>query len=111
VGRSAFLPERAQVHRAPRDLPVRRRVSPADSLLAPAEKQLRLGETEQACLTGRQVAERTPKLPEVWEFLGRCYMRMGDPVQARSSYRRYLELAPQGENVLFIRAIVDDGAP
>jgi len=43
----------------------------------------------------------------VWEFLGRCYMRLPDPAEARAAYRRYLELAPDGPRASVIRAIVE----
>jgi predicted RNA polymerase sigma factor len=38
-------------------------------------------------------------------------MRLGKPVEARDAYRRYLQLAPEGANAVFIRAIVDEQEP
>jgi hypothetical protein len=35
-------------------------------------------------------------------------MRLGDSAQARDAYRRFLQLAPDGENTVFIRAIVEE---
>ena len=37
--------------------------------------------------------------------------RLGQPVEARDDYRRYLQLAPEGANTVFIRAIVDVQEP
>jgi hypothetical protein len=107
----ASAPERPQVRRTQHSVPARRRVPPVGDLLVAAEKQLRLGQIEAACVTGRDVAARAPERPEAWELLGRCYMRLGDPEQARACYRRYLELAPQGEDAVFVRAIIGDGSP
>ncbi|HEY5958037.1 MAG TPA: tetratricopeptide repeat protein [Polyangiaceae bacterium] len=63
----------------------------------------------QACIEARLVAKRTPEDPAVWDFLGRCYMRLGQPQEAREYYRKYLSLAPNSKNAPFIRAIVEGG--
>jgi cytochrome c-type biogenesis protein CcmH/NrfG len=52
-------------------------------------------------------SERAPQSPAVWEFLGRCYMRMSEPEEAIASYRKALALAPDGPRAPFIRAIVE----
>jgi hypothetical protein len=80
-----------------------------EALLRPAEEQLARTRIVEACALGRVAAERAPQSPAVWEFLGRCYMRMREPDDAIASYRKALELAPDGPRAPFIRAIVDRG--
>jgi hypothetical protein len=76
-------------------------------LLRPAEDQLGQGRIAEACALGRIASERAPRSSTVWEFLGRCYMRMSEPEDAIASYRKALALAPNGPRAPFIRAIVD----
>ena len=78
------------------------------SRLESAEQRLRSGNIEQACVLGRQAADRAPESPAVWEFLGRCFMRLGEPQEARQHYKRYLALAPGGSNELFVKAMIDE---
>jgi predicted RNA polymerase sigma factor len=35
-------------------------------------------------------------------------MRLGEPAEARTYYRRYLDLAPDGNNAVFIRAMLGE---
>lgn len=77
------------------------------SALDIAEAHLRAGRLEEACAEGRATARHAPAFPAAWEFLGRCYMRLGEPDEARNYYGRYLELAPAATNAVFIRAIVE----
>ncbi|HEY7376888.1 MAG TPA: tetratricopeptide repeat protein, partial [Polyangia bacterium] len=77
-------------------------------LLESAEAHLRAGLIEEACVEGDAATRQAPSSPPAWEFLGRCYMRLGEPAQARDYYRRYLQLAPDGTRAVFIRAIVDE---
>jgi hypothetical protein len=77
-------------------------------LLESAEARLRAGRIEEACVEGRAAARHAPASSAAWEFLGRCYMRLGEPAEARDCYRRYLQLAPTGTNAVFIRAIVEE---
>jgi len=56
-------------------------------------------------------SEHARRVPAVWEFLGRCYMRLAEPQQARAYYRRYLQLAPSGPDAPFIRAITEGDGP
>jgi hypothetical protein len=79
----------------------------AESLLVPAEEQLSLGRVAEGCALGKTVAGRAPDAAAVWEFLGRCYMRLAKPDEARAYYRKYLALAPDGPRAPFIRAIVE----
>ena len=78
------------------------------SLLELAEQRLRSGSIQEACLLGRQAGDRAPKSPAVWEFLGRCFMRLGEPHEAREHYKKYLALAPGRPNEVFIKAMIDD---
>ena len=78
------------------------------SLLELAEQRLRSGSIQEACLLGRQAADRASQSPAVWEFLGRCFMRLGEPHEARQHYKKYLALAPGRPNEVFIRAMIDD---
>jgi serine/threonine-protein kinase len=75
--------------------------------LAAAEERLTAGRLADACALGQVTAARAPQDPSVWEFLGRCYMRIPDAAQARDYYRRFLALAPADPRAEFIRAIVE----
>jgi tRNA A-37 threonylcarbamoyl transferase component Bud32 len=86
-------------------------VDVANQLLRPAEERLGLARIAEGCALGRIAAERAPQSPAVWEFLGRCYMRMAEPDEARVYYRKYLALAPDGADASFIRAIVERAKP
>jgi hypothetical protein len=80
--------------------------APRADLLERAEQALSSGRMEDARVLGLTAAEHQPARPEVWEFLGRCYMRMGRAADARTFYARYLALAPDGPKASFIRAIL-----
>jgi serine/threonine-protein kinase len=75
-------------------------------LLERAEQTLFAGRLEDARVLGLAAAEHQPARADVWEFLGRCYMRLGRATEARTFYARYLALAPDGPKASFIRAIV-----
>ena len=79
----------------------------APSELAVAEEMLANGAVPEACEQGKLAATRASRAPAVWEFLGRCYMRMSAPAQARAYYRQYLALEPETAKAPFIKAIVD----
>jgi serine/threonine protein kinase len=83
------------------------RGDPAADTLRGAEERLGAGRVGEACALGQVAAGQAPRAPAVWEFLGRCYMRLPDPEEARASYRKYLELAPDGPRASLIRAIVE----
>jgi hypothetical protein len=76
-----------------------------------AEQRLAAGHVAEACTLGLVAAARTPEDAAVWEFLGRCHMRLPEPRQARAYYRRYLALAPASAKASFIRAIVEREGP
>jgi serine/threonine-protein kinase len=80
---------------------------PAADLLRQAEEAMGAGRIEDARALGLAAAEHNPSSAAAWEFLGRCYMRLGRADEARSFYRRALVLSPNGPNAAFLRAIVD----
>jgi len=84
-----------------------RRLAEGKRLVARAEVLLGMGRLVEACALGRAAAEVAPTDASVWELLGRCHMRLGQPADARAAYRRYLALAPDGPDAVFVRAIVD----
>jgi Flp pilus assembly protein TadD len=65
------------------------------------------GQVRTACALGEAIAQREPRLATAHGFLGRCYARAGRFGEARASYRRYLDLAPDAVDAPFVRAIVD----
>src|SRR6185369_17468382 len=77
------------------------------ALLRAAEEGLRFSRLGEACALGQRAAEKIPGVPAVWEFLGRCYMRLAEPEQARAYYRKYLALAPDEPRASFVRAMVE----
>jgi serine/threonine-protein kinase len=78
-------------------------------LLRRAEEALDDGRLEDARVLGLAAAEQQPAQPDTWELLGRCYMRLGRPKEARVFYARYLALAPNGSKAAYVRAIVARG--
>jgi serine/threonine-protein kinase len=94
------------VSRAPR-AEVRSADPTGAELLAQAEQRLSQGLVAEACALGDLAAARAPVMVAAYEFLGRCYMRLGEPERARANYRKYLALSPTGPNAVFIRAILD----
>jgi tetratricopeptide (TPR) repeat protein len=80
-------------------------------LLGSAEQHLKAGSIDEACRLGRQAVDRAADSPAAWEFLGRCLMRLGQPREARLSYRKFLALSPDDPNALFVKAIVDEDEP
>jgi serine/threonine protein kinase len=86
---------------------------PATGLDAPldqAEGLLGQGRIADACALGRGVAESAPHLAPAWNFLGRCYMRLGDGQRARGAYRKFLEVDPDSPSAPFVRAILQHEA-
>jgi serine/threonine-protein kinase len=76
--------------------------------LAAAEERLGAGRIAEACALGQAVADAHPESPTAWRFLGRCRMRLGQRGQAAAAFRRYLELAPAGDDAPFVRAILEE---
>lgn len=75
-------------------------------LVGEGERLLAQGEVADACRRGEEAKIAGPRLAPVYKFLGKCYMRAGDPVRAKENYRRYLELEPRGPDAMFIESIV-----
>lgn len=88
-------------------------IDPADAepLVARAEGLLGRGHIVESCTLGREASRLYPSDARTWEFLGRCLMRLGQPDQARVAYRRYLAIAPDGPDAIFVRAMVDREQP
>jgi eukaryotic-like serine/threonine-protein kinase len=80
--------------------------APPSDLMAEAERLLAQGEVVGACEKGEAHKRMSPEEPRVHRFLGRCYMRAGQPERARESFRRYLELAADAPDGAFIKSIV-----
>ncbi|MBC8132906.1 MAG: protein kinase [Deltaproteobacteria bacterium] len=79
-------------------------------VISEAERLLSQGEIAEACRRGEEAKEENkkaaPRLALIHKFLGKCYMRAGDPGRAKENYRRYLELAPGAPDAMFIESIV-----
>jgi Tfp pilus assembly protein PilF len=71
-----------------------------------AERLLGQGEVANACKKGEESRRMNPKVPTIYKFLGKCYMRAAQPDRAKENYRRYLELAPDAPDAAFIKSIV-----
>jgi tRNA A-37 threonylcarbamoyl transferase component Bud32 len=71
-----------------------------------AEKLLSQGEVAEACQRGEDAKKAAPRLAPAYKFLGKCYMRAGDPTRAKENYRRYLEIFPTAPDAMFIESIV-----
>jgi hypothetical protein len=82
-----------------------------NKLVAHGEQLLAEGRVREACAAGHAAAVSAPSSASVWDFLGRCYMRRGDPDRAREHYRRSLAIAPNGPNAVFVRAILSTKGP
>ena len=79
---------------------------PPRNLLAEAEQLLAQGQVAGACKKGEDERGLNPSFALVYRFLGKCYMRAGQPERARENFRRYLELAPDASDSAFIKSIV-----
>jgi serine/threonine-protein kinase len=88
--------------------PVREHRAPttATDPMKEAERLLAQGEVANACKKGEEQKTMTPRLPSIYKFLGKCYMRAGQPERAKDAYRRYLELWPEAPDAAFIKSIV-----
>jgi serine/threonine-protein kinase len=75
-------------------------------VLGEAEKLLGQGEVGDACARGEEAKRMSPKLPAVYKFLGKCYMRGGHAAQANDNYKKYLELAPTASDAPFIKSMI-----
>jgi hypothetical protein len=94
----------AKAARGPRD-------DATAELLVRAEELLGAGRIPEACALVEAAVDRAPRTPAVFEFLGRCYMRLPDPETARRYHARYLEVAPDGPKAALVRALMGRQAP
>ena len=75
-------------------------------MLAEADKLLGQGEVADACARGEEAKRMSPRLPAVYKFLGKCYMRAGHAPQANDNYKKYLELAPNASDAPFVKSMI-----
>lgn len=75
-------------------------------MVTDGERLLSQGEVAEACRRGEDAKKAAPRLAPAYKFLGKCYMRAGNPGRAKENYRRYLELAPGAPDAMFIESIV-----
>ena len=75
-------------------------------MLGEADKLLGQGEVADACARGEEAKRMSPKLPAVYKFLGKCYMRAGHAAQANDNYKKYLELSPTASDAPFIKSMI-----
>jgi Flp pilus assembly protein TadD len=78
----------------------------AGEVLAEADKLLGQGEVAEACTRGEEAKRMSPRLPSVYKFLGKCYMRAGRAQQANDNYKKYLELAPNATDAPFVKSMI-----
>jgi serine/threonine protein kinase len=78
----------------------------AAEVLAEADKLLGQGEVADACSHGEEAKRMSPRLPAVYKFLGKCYMRAGHAPQANDNYKKYLELAPNAPDAPFVKSMI-----
>jgi hypothetical protein len=78
----------------------------AHEVLAEADKLLGQGEVAEACGRGEEAKKMSPKLPAVYKFLGKCYMRAGHAHDASDNYKQYLELAPNASDAPFVKSMI-----
>jgi len=78
----------------------------AREVLAEADKLLGQGEVADACGRGEEAKKMSPRLPAVYKFLGKCYMRAGRARDANDNYKQYLELAPTAPDAPFVKSMI-----
>jgi serine/threonine protein kinase len=78
----------------------------AREVLTEGEKLLAQGEVRDACARGEEAKQMNPKLPAIYKFLGKCYNRAGNAGQANDNYKKYLELAPNASDAMFVKSIL-----
>jgi serine/threonine protein kinase len=99
---TAVVAPAAPVPAAPAAPPAR----DAAQALAEADKLLAQGEITEACARGEEAKRLGPRLPAVFKFLGKCYMRAGRARDANENYKRYLELAPNASDAPFVKSMI-----
>ena len=89
---------------APDDSPFKDKVN--QDMQDMADKLLGQGEVAEACTRGEEAKRMSPRLPSVYKFLGKCYMRAGRAQQANDNYKKYLELAPNATDAPFVKSMI-----
>ncbi len=79
---------------------------PPRPLLEEASQALTEGSVEKACSLGEQALAAAGPGPQVYKFLGQCYMRLGEREKAIGYYKLYLELSPASSDAVFIREMI-----
>jgi len=79
--------------------------------LASGEELLGRGLAANACAQAQAAVADAPNAAPLWRFLGRCHMRLRQVEQARTCFRKYLELVPTADDAAFVRAIVGEATP
>jgi serine/threonine protein kinase len=90
---------------APAPSPATPSAGGSGDVMRDAERLLGQGEVASACKKGEELRRNDAK-PTLYKFLGKCYMRAGQPERAKENYRKYLELVPEAADAAFIRSIV-----
>ncbi|HEY4392576.1 MAG TPA: protein kinase [Polyangia bacterium] len=78
----------------------------ASEVLGEAAKLLGQGEVGEACGRAEEAKRMSPRLPSVYKFLGKCYMRAGRAQQANDNYKKYLELSPNAPDAPFVKSMI-----
>jgi serine/threonine protein kinase len=76
------------------------------AVLEASEELMADGRTTDACRSLERAQPRFTREPALYRSLGRCLMRSGRAIDAKLSYRRYLELAPDAQDAQFVREIL-----
>ena len=67
------------------------------------------GQMSRAALAYESCLNERPRDPTLWRRFARSLMRTGNREGALDAYRRYLQLAPDAPDALFVRAILRTG--
>jgi tetratricopeptide (TPR) repeat protein len=74
-----------------------------------ADKLFDDGQVGKAALAYESCLAERPHDATLWRRFARCLMRLGNRAGSLDAYRRYLELAPNAPDALFVRAILRAG--
>ncbi len=76
---------------------------------ATADKLFDEGQVSRAAIAYENCLAERPHDATLWRRFGRSLMRLGNRSGALDAYRRYLQLAPEAPDALFVRAILSAG--
>ncbi|HVV15966.1 MAG TPA: serine/threonine-protein kinase [Polyangia bacterium] len=91
---------------APAGVPSAAPARDVTQVLGEAAKLLAQGEVSDACARGEEAKRLGPRVPAVYKFLGKCYMRAGRARDANDNYRNYLDLAPGASDAPFVKSMI-----